>query len=102
MDHDSRPSLNHDSALPPTTGRWFDASSDPVAKQPDKTSGDASQLDRPRRPFIGIQFQCCRTYARIYRNAEMTAYVGNCPRCAGRIEVPIRHGGGSARFFSAG
>lgn len=53
-------------------------------------------------PFIGIQFKCCRTYGRIYRNRDRNAYVGNCPKCAARIKVPIGPGGGSNRFFSAG
>lgn len=76
------------------SGQNFDASSDPVPREPKPA--------RSTRPFIGIQFKCCQTYGRIYRNHEATAYAGNCPRCGKRITVPIRQGGGSARFFSAG
>ncbi|TWT87767.1 hypothetical protein [Neorhodopirellula pilleata] len=76
------------------SGRNFDASSEPSGGQP--------VPQRQPRPFIGIQFKCCQTYGRIYRNHEATAYAGNCPRCGKRVYVPIRHGGGSSRFFSAG
>lgn len=54
------------------------------------------------RPFLGIHFQCCRTYGRIYRNAQQTEYSGQCPRCHCRIRVPIGPGGSSSRFFNAG
>ena len=77
-----------------TAGRVFD-----IASEPSVSNSNAS---RSPRPFIGIQFKCCRTYGRIYRNHEANAYTGNCPKCAKRVNVPIRHGGGSNRFFSAG
>ncbi|SMP66056.1 hypothetical protein SAMN06265222_109180 [Neorhodopirellula lusitana] len=82
--------------VPPASapGSLFDTASDPAPRQPENT--------RAPRPFIGIQFKCCSTYGRIYRNHEANAYAGNCPRCGKRVNVPIRHGGGSARFFSAG
>ncbi|TWT83396.1 hypothetical protein CA13_48610 [Planctomycetes bacterium CA13] len=54
-----------------------------------------------RRPFLGIQFECCGIYGRIYRNAAQTAYVGNCPKCAKRIKILIGPGGNSTRFFRA-
>jgi len=54
------------------------------------------------RPFVGVQFDCCGTYSRIYRNAAETAYVGNCPRCARKIELKIGPGGSSSRFYTVG
>ncbi|TWU36163.1 hypothetical protein [Novipirellula artificiosorum] len=75
----------------------FDAFSDP-RDQADLSSAKTSYRCRP---FLGIQFLCCKTYGRIYRNAELTAYVGNCPKCAKRISVPIGPGGTSSRFFKA-
>ena len=73
----------------------FDASSEPDA------AGDRASEGTSPRPFLGIRFECCRTYGRIYRNDEMTAYVGNCPKCRARISVPIGNDGTSSRFFSA-
>ncbi len=75
----------------------FDASSDPFDRSEETISSGSE-----RRPFLGIRFECCRTYARIYRNESQDAYVGNCPECRARVTVPIGGGGSSSRFFSAG
>ena len=85
----------------------FDASSDPNIESSDQhrsaqparetPPGDASAV----RPFLGIRFDCCKTYGRIYRNAERTAYVGTCPSCFATLTVPIGDGGTSSRFFTA-
>jgi hypothetical protein len=61
---------------------------------------DYGQSDKSARPFVGVQFECCSIYARIYRNAAATAYVGNCPRCAKKIELKIGPGGSDSRFFT--
>jgi len=83
----------------PVAGRFLDTVSDP----PGHRSGDENpKSSKGVRPFLGIQFRCCRTYGRIYRNDTKSAYRGCCPRCGARVEVPIRGDGGSSRFFSAG
>ena len=51
--------------------------------------------------FLGVHFECCDIYRRIYPNREQTAYVGHCPRCAKRVEFKIGHGGTDSRFFRA-
>ena len=64
------------------------------------TSG-RDELDAQGRPFIGVKFECCGIYQRIYRNKAGTAYVGWCPKCARKVEIKIDPGGTAERFFKA-
>jgi hypothetical protein len=75
----------------------LDATSDPGSSH-DPQQGAA---ERAPRPFLGIRFQCCKTYGRIYRNDAQTAYKGQCPKCRAKLSVPIGSGGTSSRFFNA-
>ncbi len=54
-----------------------------------------------QRKFLGIMFQCCSVYGRIYENKDKTAYVGRCPRCLRNVRVKIGEGGSNQRFFEA-
>jgi len=49
--------------------------------------------------FIGILFECCNIYRRIYVNKEKNAYEGKCPKCNGEVKVKIGPGGTETRFF---
>ena len=53
------------------------------------------------RPFLGVFFVRCNVYGRLYKNAEGTAYVGQCPRCGTPYTILIGAGGTSSRFFKA-
>jgi len=53
------------------------------------------------RKWIGVRFDCCGTYTRIYRNANATAYEGRCPRCLRAVKALVGPGGTDCRFFVA-
>ncbi len=60
----------------------------------------APRAASPRR-FIGIYFECCGVYARVYRRDDQDAYHGRCPRCLRAVTVRVGPGGTRARFFRA-
>lgn len=51
------------------------------------------------RPWLSVYFRCSNSYARAYRNAARTGYLGRCPRCAKTIRFMVGPGGTGQRMF---
>ncbi len=65
------------------------------------TEADPSSNSNRGRRWLGIRFDCCDVYNRIYRNAAGTAYAGRCPKCYRRITIRVGPAGTVNRFFRA-
>ena len=57
--------------------------------------------NKEKKPYLGIMFNCCNVYTRIYKNKAGDAYVGRCPKCSRSVRIPIGEGGTNQRVFYA-
>ena len=53
------------------------------------------------KKYIGILFECCNVYRRIYINKDGNAYEGRCPLCYAKVKVAIGPQGTDQRIFKA-
>jgi len=53
------------------------------------------------RPFLGVMFDCCHAYGRLYPDRFGKAFAGRCPRCGRAVSVPIGDDGTDVKFFRA-
>jgi len=63
----------------------------------DRTSGRAVAP----RPYIGVLFECCGVYVRVYRRPEQMMYLARCPRCLRVARIRVGNDGTDARLFRA-
>ena len=61
---------------------------------------DKDKAPRQSRPFVGVTWDCCHVYSRVYLNRRGTAYVGWCPKCGKRIQMNLSPTGSNSRFFN--
>jgi hypothetical protein len=52
-----------------------------------------------KRPYLGIQFECCQVYQRVYRDPSGRFYNLRCPKCLRGMRVRVGKGGSANRFF---
>ena len=54
-----------------------------------------------KRRWIGVRFDCCGVYQRLYISKDGRFYRGRCPRCLRQVRVRVGPEGTDARFFAA-
>lgn len=64
-------------------------------------AGDYSSSGPIGRSWVGIHFECCGVYARVYRQSGDNKYEGRCPKCRARVTLRVGPDGVSARIFRA-
>ena len=52
-----------------------------------------------KREFLGVLFECCNVYGRIYKSKDGSCYRGMCPKCMKSVTIKVQQGGSSERFF---
>ncbi|MDR0869176.1 MAG: hypothetical protein LBN39_00125 [Planctomycetaceae bacterium] len=73
-----------------------------LCSEPDKpVKQDTADVPKEERRFIGVRFNCCGVYVRVYVNKDGTAYEGRCPKCYKPVKFKIGTGGTDNRFFDA-
>jgi len=68
-------------------------------RQEEPAPGQSAQSGA--KPWLGILFECCNVYSRIYKNRDGSAYAGRCPKCQAEIRASVGNGGTSQRIFRA-
>jgi len=53
------------------------------------------------RPYVGVYFECCSVYTRVYRRPNQPEYICRCPRCLRTARIRVGPEGTDARFFRA-
>ncbi len=66
----------------------------------DNESGSCDEASAGR-PYIGILFDCCGVYARVYRQPDEMMYHGHCPKCLRKVRVRVGKDGVATRIFRA-
>lgn len=68
---------------------------------PQHASKSGARSDGQRRPYVGIRFDCCAVYVRVYRRREQMYYEARCPKCLRATRIRVAPNGVSTRFFTA-
>ncbi len=68
----------------------------------DQYVGDCTELNAGvDRPYIGVFFECCGVYTRVYRRPGRMSYAGRCPNCLRTVRVRVGPDGTHSRIFRA-
>ena len=74
---------------------------DPRDYRLDLTGAPEPATPAPPRPWLGVRFDCCGVYQRVYLHRDGTRYEGRCPKCLRTIGFRVGPGGSATRQFVA-
>lgn len=60
---------------------------------------EANEEKRAPKPFLGVMFECCGVYDRVYREKNTQEYQGRCPKCLRKFKVQVDEQRGTATKF---
>ena len=58
--------------------------------------------ERKKRDFIGVQFDCCKTYTRVYLKDGGRSQIAHCPKCGKPFTIRFSPSGTDDVFWIAG
>lgn len=58
---------------------------------------DANATGAPQS--LGVMFECCHIYRRIFKRPDGSAYEGRCPKCGHPARVLVGEGGSASRVW---
>ncbi|HPF41473.1 MAG TPA: hypothetical protein PK093_22790 [Phycisphaerae bacterium] len=80
-----------------TLGRHLDITDlDPPGETPMADSATSSH-----RVWVGVYYECCAAYARVYRRPDDLRYQGRCPECGASVSIRVGPNGIAARMLIA-
>ena len=53
------------------------------------------------RVWVGVYYECCAAYARVYRRPDDLRYHGRCPECGAAVSIRVGPNGIAARMLIA-
>ena len=59
----------------------------------------ANRQQAGKRPFLGVMFDCCKVYTRLYLHRNGLLYEGRCPRCRKQVRFVVGQGGSETRIW---
>lgn len=66
------------------------------------SEGDGAAHSRDgERMWVGVYYECCDAYSRVYRRREDLCYRGRCPRCGASVSIRVGPSGIAAKMLIA-
>lgn len=79
-------------------GRYLDVTDDHAGPPGHAAFSESAGHERL---WVGVFYECCDAYARVYRRRDEMCYEGRCPECAASVTIRVGPNGIRARILVA-